>query len=205
MDDGTLDEHIGRNHCTPPAVLERLSSSTEVDVRMAVALNAQTPTKTLSVLSEEEQRSVRWMVAVNESTTADILEKMLLNPKKDTEKATVKYFILNNENMPTDTALVDIRNSAEKGNFDSGNIYQWRNSLPADILSAASRNHDSYVRHCVADNCRLPVIDLARLCKDGSVTIEETPYGGTMNNPLVQVIVDRLSRCLSSDGIAHLE
>ena len=205
IDDGALDEHIGRNHCTPPAVLERLSSSTEVDVRMAVALNAQTPTKTLSALSEDEQRSVRWMVAVNESTTADILERMLhvSDPKNDTEEASIKYFILNHENMPKHTALVDIRNSAEKGNFDSGNIHQWRNSLPADILSAASQNHDRDVRHCVADNCRLPVIDLARLCKDDSVTTEETPYGGTMNNPLVQAIVDRLSRCLSSDGIAY--
>jgi hypothetical protein len=67
---------ISRNNLTPAYVLKQLSSSSDSEVRMAVADHEKTPLEVLEALSEDANPDVRYALAENHNIPRELLRKL---------------------------------------------------------------------------------------------------------------------------------
>lgn len=72
----TWVRRISQNIATPAYVLRRLATSSDVDLRMAVADHLNTPEELLLLLADDDNADVRYAIAENHNISRKVLSKL---------------------------------------------------------------------------------------------------------------------------------
>lgn len=75
----TWMREISRSVVTPAYILRRLASSSDAEMKMAVADHLNTPASVLVMLSQDENPDVRFALAENHNMSRDLLVKLSLD------------------------------------------------------------------------------------------------------------------------------
>ena len=133
---------------TSPEELEKLAEDVDVDVRYAVAENANTPVSALEKLAEDEDEDVHENVAGNTSTPASLLEKLA-----EQDDMRMREVVAGNANTPVSL----LEKFAEDDNEDVRSSVGWNNNTPVPILEKLAEDENEDVRGEVSKNTNAPV------------------------------------------------
>ena len=155
---GTSDASTAaRNPATPAAVLARLASDRNYQVRLAVAANPNTSQTTRAHLSADSRHDVRCEIAGNRSCSPTLFAQIASDPYWE-----VLVALAVNPNCGS-VALKRLALRSFKGARSGAAAHP---DCPAQVLAELANDTDSDVRVVVAGNSACPETTLKRLERD---------------------------------------
>jgi hypothetical protein len=147
--DDVVLKAIAFNPSTPvplrAGVLEKLVTSTETAIRIAVAQNNNSPESVLRQLAADRDIKVRLAVASNPSTHPEVLEQL-------SQHANLRPALFRNPTTPTDAKLDLIEHMSKDEDQDIRKMIAESPLTPAGVLETLSRDDDVWVKNAVAKN-----------------------------------------------------
>ena len=188
------------------ATIEILMQDDDEVVKLEMARNPSTPLHILEALATDEDNNVRTAVMENSASPEKLLMTMLADPANANLDLEELYC---NKNL-TLPCLVDVigkqleRDGVLSGDLREALFEQYerfesiKDAIPEGTAVALSKCNVHSLRKYSMEIPSLPVVDILRLVEDPELD-DVSDY--LIDNPLLQVAVDKLSQLLSKDMV----